>query len=75
MTQRLDAKERTRREIKVWVCQHGLPRYLVDVMGAFTLEELLDISRDAIKEGVENRLSRIEKYGEQASEALLRENA
>jgi hypothetical protein len=44
-------------------------------MGAFTLEELLDISRDAIKEGVENRLSRMEKYGEDAAEALLRETA
>jgi len=75
MTQRLDARERTRRDIKVWVCQHGLPRYLVDIMGAFTLEELLDMSRDAVKEGVENRLSRMEKYGENATEALLRENS
>ena len=75
MTQRLDARERTRREIKAWMGQHGLPRFVCDVMGVFTKEELLDIIRDAAKEGIENRLTKMEKYGENATEALLRENS
>lgn len=75
MTQRIDAREVTRREIKKWLGEHGFPRFVVDVSGAFSQEQLLDIIRDAAKEGIENRLAKIDRYGENASEALLRENA
>jgi hypothetical protein len=71
MSQRLDAREVTRRDIKKWLSIHGFIRYAVDISGAFTQEELLNIIRDAIKEGIENRLAKIDRYGEKAHEDLL----
>lgn len=71
MPKRLDAKERTRRDIKHWLGEHGFPKFVVNITGAFAKEEIFEMVFAAAKEGIENRWEKMEQHGENAHENLL----